>query len=44
MPTSWMEDNKNKYIIKAIVQKFYPKVKIKSLPTISMTEYLLFFD
>ena len=43
MPTSWMEDNKNKYIIKAIVRKFYPKVKIKSLPTISMTEYFYYF-
>ena len=42
MPTSWMEDNKNKYIIKSIFRKFYPKIKIRSLPTISLIEYFYY--
>ena len=43
MPTSWMEDNKNQYIIKSIFRRFYPKLKIKSLPTISLIEYFYYF-
>lgn len=43
MPESWMESNTNKQLIKSIYKKFYPKNKIKSLPTLSFIEFFYYF-
>jgi len=43
MPSSWMESNTNKQLIKSIYKKFYPNNKIKSLPTLSLLEFFYYF-
>jgi N-acetyl sugar amidotransferase len=42
MPSSWMEANQNKQLIKSIYKKFYPNHRIKSVPTISFLEFFYY--
>ena len=42
MPSSWMEANQNKQLIRSIFKKFYPNHSIKSVPTISFLEFFYY--